>query len=390
MRHGVRKMTAQQATGTRVAWFIRNLNISDYYLISAVAIIIFLGLIMLSSATSILSFKETSTSYYFVKQQLLHGVIPGIILFFITLRLNYRVYNNIAWFLYPITLFLLLIVFIPQLSFGRGEVRSWVSLFGITIQTSEIAKLALVLWLAAWLSKRERFMRSFTRVALPFFLYVAITAGLLLLQPDIGAFMLFGAIAFVMFLSAKGSLSQALFLLAIGGLLVSPYILAAPYRLERLLTFWNPGQELQGAGYQVQQTLIALGSGSWWGVGIGRSQQKYQFVPEIESDSIFAIIGEEWGFVLSTLLIVLFAFVYLRGLRIARSAKDSFGYLTAIGITYMITIQVLINIGAMVGLLPLTGVPLPFISLGGTNMTVLLAALGILINISRSNIRIHA
>jgi cell division protein FtsW len=158
--------------------------------------------------------------------------------------------------------------------------------------------------------------------------------------------------------------------------------LKAGYRSQRLTSFLHPSADTQGAGYQIYQGLIALGSGSWWGLGIGRSQQKFHFVPEVESDSIFAIIGEELGFVITAILVILFASLFIRGVHIARHAPDRYGSLLAWGITLLITLQVLVNVGAIVGLLPLTGVPLPFMSLGGTNIVVLLAGLGILLNIS--------
>lgn len=361
------------------------LNGPDIVFISAIAIIVAIGLIMLSSATSILSLDQTQGqhAYSFVWQQLLHGVLPGLILFGITYTIDYRLYKR--WFLLfaVISLLLPLLPFIPSLGMVTNGVKGWIHVLGITLQTSELAKFTFIVWLAAYLSRNEQQLRSRFASLTPVMLVTGLLIIELILQPDTGMALLFISITILMVYSADTKFSYLLLMAAIGVSLMIPLLFSARYKIDRIISFLRPSQDIQGIGYQVRQALIALGSGSWFGRGIGQSQQKYKFVPEVQSDSIFAIIGEEWGFMLSSVLIALFAFVVYRGLRIARLAPDGFGKLLAVGVISMIASQVVINIGALLGLLPLTGLPLPFISLGGTNMAILLALVGILANISR-------
>ncbi len=354
----------------------------DYALLGTVLVILFIGLIMLSSATSVLSFQQTSGTYYYLRRQLLHGVLPGLLALYITYRIPYRAYQKYTPFFLVGVYLLLIAVFIPGLHAKGFSSNSWINLRFTTLQTSEIAKLFFIGWLAGWCTSRQRTMGNLTTTSIPFFLVAASIAALLMLQPDTGAMVLFMGVGFAMFFVAQGSLLHMAFALGLGSLIALPIVLEAPYRLKRLTSFLHPSADTQGAGYQIYQALIALGSGSWWGLGIGRSQQKFHFVPEVESDSIFAIIGEELGFIVSAILIILFASLFLRGASIARHAPDRYGALLAWGITLLVTLQVLVNVAAIVGLLPLTGVPLPFISLGGTNIVVLLAGIGILLNIS--------
>ncbi len=354
----------------------------DYTLLGTTLVLLFVGLITLSSATSILSFQETSGTYYFLRRQLTHGVLPGLLAMFILYRIPYRKYLGFtSLFLFAVYA-LLLVVFVPSLHPAGYPTKSWIDIGFTTIQTSEIAKLFFILWLAGWCTTRHASIRSLTVTSIPFFLITASIAGLLMLQPDAGTMILFMGIAMCMFFVAQGNLLHILFATGLGSLIIIPVILRAPYRFQRLTSFLHPSADTQGAGYQIYQALIALGSGSWFGLGIGRSQQKFYFVPEVESDSIFAIIGEELGFIISAILLILFVSLFLRGIRIARNAPDRYGALVAWGVTLLITLQVVVNVGAIVGLLPLTGIPLPFISLGGTNIVVLLAGLGILLNIS--------
>ena len=358
----------------------------DYTLLIVLCIILFFGLLMLSSATSVLSFERTHNSYTFFKQQLTHGIIPGLLLFFIALRIPYRRYEKIALYLFWLTVGLLLLVFIPHLGVRFNGVTSWIHVAGITVQTSELAKPFFIVWLAAWLAQRNSAMSDLRSVTIPFALQVGFICLLLMLQPDMGTMVIFATIAFLLFIAANARLTHILGFIGIGAALGTLLIFSAPYRLQRLLTFWNPGGDLQGSGYQLNQSLIAIGSGGLFGLGVGNSRQKFDYVPEIANDSIFAIISEEWGFIFSALLIILFLTVFWRGILIARHAPDRFGGLLAFGIASMIAIQTLINIGAMLGLVPLTGIPLPFISLGGTNVAVLLASIGVLANISKYSV----
>lgn len=360
----------------------------DYTLLACVALLLAFGLLMLSSASSIASFEQTKDttqdSYLIFKQQFTHGVIPGLLVFFILLRISYEKYRRYALTILLAIYGLLLIVFIPNLGVEINGIKAWITVGSITIQTSEIAKLCFVLWLAMWLSTREKFITSWRQTIVPFVVFVGSIIFLLMLQPDMGTMLIFAIVAFTMVYAAGASWRHLTIIAGVGLLVSFLLILAAPYRLERLTTYWRPSSDTQGAGYQLNQSLIAIGSGGWWGSGIGQSRQKFYYLPEVDSDSIFAVIGEEWGFFFSTILIVLFAALFYRGLRIARAAPDMYGNLLALGISSLVTAQAAINISGMLGLLPLTGLPLPFISKGGTNIVMLLAAMAILVNISKS------
>jgi len=362
----------------------------DFVLLGTVGILLFFGLIALSSATSIISFQQTGQSYYYFQQQLLHGLLPGIILFFIAQRIDFHLYKKFAPFFLITTFLLLIVVLIPGVAITNASAKSWIPFFGASLQTSEIAKLTFVIWLSAWLSDQSR---KGVRPGKTMFILLVVLGSmalLLQLQPDIGMLLIYGALALVLYIVSGARIRDILLLGFIVVAAASVFILTSPYRRDRVITFLKPQHDVKGSGYQVNQALIALGSGSWFGVGVGKSRQKFYFLPEIESDSIFAIIGEEGGFFISLGLLTLYTMLFIRGSRIAARAPDPFSSLMATGIIYMITLQVIVNIGAMVGLLPLTGIPLPFISLGGTNLIVLLLATGILMNISLSANRLYA
>ena len=383
---------AQKKRGNRKRFSFKSEaeNRPDIPLLIITALLIIFGVIMLSSATSIISFDLTNSSYALVKQQVLHGILPGIVLFVVAYNVPYPWYEKYTGILFASLIALLVIVFIPTISDPHNGVRGWVNIFSITFQPSEIAKLFFIIWLAAWLSSRQSKMHSFKKSAVPFIISILIICGLLALQPDIGTMMLFAGTGFFLFIAANARLSHII-IIAFGGLLAaSSVIAAAPYRLARVLTLWNPGDDIQGTGYQVYQALLALGSGYWTGVGIGQSRQKLYFLPEVASDSIFAVIGEELGFLIASLFIVGYLILLIRGFKIAKGAPSVFGSLIVLGVMAMIGLQAITNIGSMVGLLPLTGIPLPFVSLGGTNLAILLAAIGIVANVSKYSQSKHA
>ncbi|MEK7584000.1 MAG: FtsW/RodA/SpoVE family cell cycle protein, partial [Patescibacteria group bacterium] len=307
----------------------------DFYLLLFTGSLLFFGLIMLWSATSVMSFAQSQTSSFYLKQQLLHGILPGIVLFFVMYKIDYTLLRKFTPFLFFATLVLLMLVFVPSLSFTRNDVRSWITIGGFTLQPSELAKLTFLLWLSGWLVKRESTISSLRKTSVVFFAMLGMISILLMLQPDLGTMLTYVMLGLTLFILAGGNLAHASVAAALGVAALLPKILTADYRLRRLLTFWNPNQDLQGAGYQIHQALIALGAGSWLGVGIGKSQQKFQFLPEIESDSIFAIIGEELGFVVTSAVVLFFICIFFRGISIARNAPDQHGYLLACGVSFL-------------------------------------------------------
>ena len=341
------------------------------------------GILILSSASIVLSERNSGTFYFYTLRQLLLGGVAGFIGCLIATRIPYRFWRKAAVPLMIVSFFLLALLFIPQFSLTHGGARRWLSLGPINFQPSELLKLSFIIYLASWLDARRSDLHSIAYGLAPFSLMIAIVGAFLIMQPDIGTLIIILATAGIMYLVGGARWHQLGILLALGGIIGFFIIQIAPYRLSRLLVFLNPNFDPQGVGYQIVQSLIAIGSGGFFGRGFGMSVQKYNYLPEPMGDSIFAVYLEEMGFFGALLLIGVFTFFLWRGLQVARSAKDHFGKLLAVGITVGIVTQAFINMAAISGLLPLTGVPLPFVSYGGTSLMVTLISTGILLNISR-------
>jgi cell division protein FtsW len=356
----------------------------DFVLLITAALLVFFGLLFLSSTSSSLAFENRDGDiYFFVKQQITHGLIPGLLFFYFALRIHYLSYQKYyRWFLI-FSLVMLLIVFVPGLQLADASAKSWVNLGFASFQTSEIVKLSFILFLATWLENLGVKIKYWKESLVPFLAYLGIISVLILLQPDLGTLSVIVFSALAMYFAAGADWKQmgSIFLLGLSSLVV--LVLLAPYRLNRLLSFLDPEKDPLGASYQIRQALIAVGSGGWFGVGLGYSRQKFDYLPEPAGDSIFAIIAEEIGFVFSVLLVILFAVLVWRGFKIVRTAPDNFSKFVSLGIVAWLSGQIFLNIGSIIALMPLTGVPLPFVSLGGTNLAITLLALGILANISK-------
>jgi cell division protein FtsW len=278
---------------------------------------------------------------------------------------------------------LLVIVLIPGLGVWRGGARSWLGIGSFGIQPSEFMKLAMILFMAKLLSERQSQITRFTTGLLPPLGILGLAFGLIMLQPDLGtgAVMIGAALLVIYVAGARAAHLGGLALLGLVGLI--GLIAAAPYRLQRITAFLDPWQDPRGAGYQSIQSLYAIGPGGLVGLGLGMSRQKYNYLPEPQTDFIFSILAEELGFIGGSLLLMLFLLLIWRGMRTAITLSDPFGSLLATGIVGIIAVQVLINIGVVIGLLPVTGITLPLVSYGGSSLTLLLTALGILLNLSR-------
>ncbi len=257
----------------------------------------------------------------------------------------------------------------------------------MSLQPTEVLKLTIILYLACWLEKKGKGVRDFAYGFLPFIVMISIIAFLIIKQPDIGTMFIISLTAGIMFFVAGANLFQLSLVSAFGIGVLWLLIKNAPYRMARLSVLLDPSKDPGGIGYHVTQALLAIGSGGWWGRGFNQSRQKYLYLPEPIGDSIFAIIAEELGFLRTLLIIIIFMILIYRGFKIAKYAPDVFGRLIAIGITSWIAFQALINISAMTMILPLTGIPLPFISYGGSSLVTLFAAIGILLNISKQTTR---
>jgi cell division protein FtsW len=348
----------------------------DYILASIAILLSLFGLLMVFEASSVSALRELDNKYYFLKNQAVWLGI-GIILMGISSRIDYRKYYTLAVPLLIFILIALIMVFLPGIGLKISGAHRWVNLGLFSFQPTELAKLVLVIYLSAWFTYKEK------NRLLPFIILIGLVLGLIVLEPDLGTAVIIGSIAIVLYFLSGAPLRQFLFLIPTGLLAALGLALASPYRYRRLTTFINPGEDPLGASYHVRQMLLALGSGGLIGTGIGKSRQKFSYLPEATTDSIFAIIGEEFGFIGASIVLILFMIIIYRGFRIAGSASTRFGKLLAGGIVSWFSIQTIINLGATAALLPLTGVPLLLISYGGSSLIVTFYSIGILLNISK-------
>lgn len=325
---------------------------------------------------------EPSNSFYFWRHLLRSMASIPIWIFAIYFPLKY--WKKAALPFFVITILLLIALFIPGVGANYGTSTSWIDLpFLPSVQPAEIAKLSLIFYLAVWMEKRQELVQSFQYGFIPFTILLSSIVVLLALQPDFGSVLVMGVIAGTMFFAAGGSVLH----IGLGGLVSSmmayPIIMSKEYIRNRFLTFLNPELDPLGVGFQIKQSLIAVGSGGMFGVGFGKSIQKFGYLPEVQSDTIFAAAAEELGFLRISFLVFAYAMIAYRGYLIAGNAKDRFSMLVAVGITSWFAFQAIINIGVVLAILPNTGITLPFISYGGSSLMVNMLAAGILLNISR-------
>jgi len=340
-------------------------------------------MVALLSSSSIESQKDFGNVYSYFTHQITFGLAVGLFAAVVTYSINYTKWKTLALPLFILCVFLLILVFIPEVSIKTGGARRWINVLGVSLQPSEFLKLGFIIYLAAFFSGRKNVIGKWSQGFIPFLLISGLVGILIILQPDVGTLGVIMMTSALMYFVAGANLFQIGALIPVGLGLLAILIKLAPYRMQRLTSFLNPSEDPQGISYQINQALLAVGSGGILGVGVGKSLQKYHFLPEPMKDSIFAIWAEELGFVGAVLLICLFLFFAFRGLKVARNADDRFGKLVACGIVFWITTQAFVNIGSMLGLMPLTGIPLPFISYGGSAMVTTLAGMGILVNISK-------
>ncbi len=329
---------------------------------------------MIADASAPQALNQYGDKFFFFKQQLQWtaiGVVALIVLSFV----KYSFWEKFATPLFFLSVFLLLVVLLPHFGLKALGARRWITFGPINFQPSEVIKLTLAIYLAKVTSKSKK--------PISYFLPLVVCAGLIMMQPDLGTTLVVAAIGMSQIFIADVSLLYFLGAFGAGLVSVAMLIIFSPYRKDRLMTFLQMTQDPLGKSYHIRQVLLALGSGGLFGVGFGASRQKYLFLPESSTDSIFAVIGEEVGLVGSAVLIGLFVYFLLRGLKIARGAPDKFSQSLATGITAWIAGQAFLNIASMVALVPLTGIPLPFFSYGGTSLLMILSACGILLNISK-------
>ena len=347
----------------------------------AVTVLTIIGTIFIYSASNYSASATYGDPFYFVKKQVL-GIVLGL---FALILLSFYDYKKLKKFTFIFTILapvLLILVFVPFIGVENYGAKRWIGLFGVTIQPSEVAKFALIIFSAKYLSDHPERVQKFIGI-LPVLLYGGLLCLLIILEPNMSITVCV-ALLMVSILFAGGmKIKHFLFLLIPAIALVIVLILIEPYRLNRLSAFLNPWSSPKGEGYQLLQSLYALGSGGWFGVGLFNSRQKYAFLPFSESDFILSIIGEEIGFIGLIAFFGLLFLIITRGIKIASKAKDTFGYLLSIGITMIFGIQVVINALVVTGSIPPTGLPLPLVSSGNTSIIIFMAEMGILQNVSK-------
>lgn len=353
----------------------------DILLLGLVLGLLAFGGMMIYDASVVAATRDFGDRFYFVKEQL-KWIGLGLFGLIVTLRIDYHLYRRLAVPIIVAALILLALVFVPGIGFSAYGADRWIDLKFLTVQPAEFAKLALAIFLAAWFESKEN-IGSFRHGLLPLLVILAILGILILRQPDLGTFVIIAATSLLVYYVAGARLlyyALGLPVVIATGLAI---ILTSAYRKARLLTFLDPSVDPQGQGYHVNQILLALGSGGFFGEGLGQGRGKYEYLPEVTTDSIFAVVGEELGFIGAVALIAAFSLLIYRGFKIVERAPDRFGMLLALGIILSFAIQVVLNLAAMAVLVPLTGVPLPLISYGGSSLIVTLTSMGILLNISR-------
>ncbi len=358
---------------------MRNIRISIFLI---TFILICIGVVMIYSASSIYVWEKLGDSNFYLKKQILYLGI-GFILALIAMAFDYRILQKYAKIIFGISLFLLILVLVVGKEIGGA--RRWFRIFGFSFQPSELAQVGLIVYLADFISRNKNLIHNFWRGFLPPMIALAAMASLILMQPDLGGTVSLIAIAFIMLFVAGVRLSNLGFCILSALPALHFLIFNVPYRKARILAFLNPWLDPRGSGFQIIQSQIALGSGGLFGLGIGQSRQKLFYLPAAHTDFIFSIIGEELGLLGTLLIIVLFiAFIWQTSL-ISRYANDIFGKFLSLGIISMIALKACINIGVSIGFLPTKGLPLPFISYGGTALVIDMICVGLLLNISRAN-----
>ncbi len=369
----MRRLNSQPVKKERFSLFAK----LDYTLLITVVIVTLFGLLMVYDASVVQAHKDFSDKYYYIKQQIVWAIL-GIFLMMIASIFKYTNYKKISLPLFLGSLILLLAVLIPGLGSSAGGAHRWLNLGFITIQPAELIKITSIIFFASLFEKKVRTFAFLTIVG-----FVVVIVGLL--QRDLGTSIVFFLTSLTMYVIAGAKLVYVLSMIPVAILGFIIFTVTSSYRRQRVLAFLDPFADPQGYTYHISQVLIALGSGGLFGLGLGQSRQKFEYIPEVTTDSIFAIVGEEFGFIGALFLIILLSIIIWRGLKIADHCTDRFGKLLAVGLTAWLGIQILVNLGAMVSLIPLTGVPLPFISYGGSALLANLVAVGILLNISRYN-----
>ncbi len=342
------------------------------------------GLIMLLSASGPLGVQKFGDSWYFFKHQLLYGLLPGTLLFSLFARVEYRKLERLAVPALILSILLLVLVYLPGVGLKLGGSGRWVQLGFVTFQPSEFVKVTFLVYVAAWLAARHaQRAHTINEGLMPFMSALGLIACLLVLQPNTGSMLIIAGSALLVYFVAGAPIGWFATLGVVGAAALAALIKLTPYRATRFVTFLHPELDPQGIGYHINQAFLAIGSGGLFGLGYGHSRQKFLYLPEVAGDSIFAVLAEELGFFVSVAFLVVMGLLVCRCLRIARSAPDEFGRFLATGMGCWIALQTILNVSSMLGLLPISGVTLPFVSYGSSSFIALAIGLGMVAAISR-------
>ena len=353
----------------------------DIALLFPVLFLVGVGIVMVYSASSALALKKFGTSYYFLKKQSIFALL-GIVVLVVSCHIPYRAYRSLAYPLLILSIMFLTVILISGFGYSAGGAKRWFQFAGFTFQPSEFARFALVIYLAYSMNRKMDRIKVFSVGFLPHVLVLCLFTILIILQPDFGSVVIFGAITWIMLFVGGVRITYLL-----GSMVVvipaAYYMMAgADYRIHRIMSFMNPWQYSGDKGYQVVHSLLAFGTGGIWGAGIGKGYQKLFYLPEPHTDFIFSVIGEELGLIGVLIILGLYTLILWRGISIARNSPDAFGSFVAVGLTTAMGLQIFINMGVALGLLPTKGLTLPFLSYGGTSLLMNMVSIGVLMNIS--------
>jgi cell division protein FtsW len=354
-------------------------------LLAVTVFLLLAGLITVYSATSFLAQKQGLPDHFYLRQQASRALV-GLMALYVLARVDYRIYRQpmVAWPLLGLTVIALLVLVLPgteAIAPPRNGARRWIELLGMRVQPSEVAKLVMVIWAAAIATKKGERIRSLRWGLGAFSVVYLVVALLIMLEPDLSSAILIGMLCAIILFAAGARVSHFVLIAVVALPLLWEWVKSSSYVIDRIRGWVGGGADPSGVGHQLEQSLIAVGSGGLFGLGYGESTQKYFFLPEAHNDFAFAIIAEEWGLVGAGAIVLALATVGVLGLRIARRAPDAFGFLVAVGLSALIVVSALIHMCVTLGMLPTTGMTLPFISYGGSSLVVSLAAVGVLLNI---------
>ncbi|MCX6716870.1 MAG: putative peptidoglycan glycosyltransferase FtsW [Candidatus Taylorbacteria bacterium] len=361
------------------------MNGADKPFLYTVILLVAGGFLMFYSASLSLFAKDTSTNSTLIMQGL--GLLFGFMGMFAANKVPYTFWKKFSFFILVGAVVINLIILVPGIGMEHGGAIRWIQIKNFTFQPSELLKIAYIIYLAAWISKARDKIENLKEGVIPFLVISSMVAILMYIQKDTDTMAVILGTGVVMVFCAGMKWRHLLLLLGIGALFLGGILITRPYALQRVTTFINPTKDSQGAAYQIQQSLIAIGSGGAFGKGLGQSVQKFNYLPEPTGDSIFAVAGEEFGFLGAILLVLTYLFLVIRGFKIATKAPDSFGRLIVVGIVILVAVESYMNMSAMLGIIPLSGMPLLFVSHGGTALAIAIAEMGIVLNVSKAKQR---